>query len=106
MNDRQAVSGEEAPKHVINLREQIADLAMQQMIEVCAEYYHGYDMTEDAMTIAQLVICGEDDEDTAERILGCMGYIVSTMTYWKDLKPETVVRMKQICSLVLPGYYD
>ena len=77
------------------------------MIEVCADFYHGHDLAEDAINIAKLVICtGSADDDTAERILNSMGYIASEMAYWKDLKPETIARAKQIRSLALPGYGD
>ena len=79
---------------------------LQQLIEICADFYGGTDLEEDAIKIAKLIICDGKDEDTAERILGSMGYIASAMVYWKDLKPETIARAKQIRSLALPGYDD
>ena len=107
MTNETTISGQEAPKHVIDLRVQMADRAMQQLIEICAEYFEDCEIFEDAINIAKLVICsGEEDEDTAERILNSMGFLLSLMTDWEGLKPETVVRMKQIRSLAIPGYPD
>jgi hypothetical protein len=102
------VTGPEAPKQyvMINIGDDVESM-LRHSIEVCANYYHGHDLAEDAIDIAKLVICtGEEDEDTAERILGSMGYIASAIVYWKDLKPETIARAKQIRALALPGYGD
>ena len=76
---------------------------MRQMSELCAEYYHGYDLAEDAIEIAKQALCtGKQDEATAAIILNSMGFIASAMVYWKDLKPETIARAKQIRNLVFP----
>jgi hypothetical protein len=76
---------------------------LQQLIEICADYYHGYDLAGDAIHIAKLVICtGKKDEDTAAMILNNMGYMLSLMVCWEGLKPETTVKLSQIHNLVFP----
>jgi hypothetical protein len=104
MTNETTVPGARAPNQY-----EIANVesALQGMIEICAEYYHGCDMAEDAIEIAKLVLCtGEEDEDTAERILNSMGYLTNLMEGWENLKPETCARLHQITTLALPGYHE
>ena len=100
-------TGPEAQMQYFRAHNAGAEFVLEQLIEICAEHYHGYDLAEDAIDIAKLVICtGSKDEHIAQRILGSMGYIASDMACWKSLKPETVTRAKQIRFLALPGYGD
>ena len=73
-------------------------IMMRQLIELCADYYHGYDLAGDAIGIAKLIICdGSEDDATAERILNNMGFIASLMTGWKDLKLKTfLAKLEQV----------
>jgi hypothetical protein len=89
------------------------EFALKQLIEICADYYHGYDLNKDALRIAKLIVCDEtDDEPTAQKILESMGYLVWLMAAdWKGLTPETVAKLEQIRDLVFPdlvnlGYVD
>lgn len=103
MSNETQVTGPKALKPYVIIDN--TPFVLKDLIDICANYYHGVDLNEDAIAIAKLVICDEtEDETTAERILNSMGYIASAMVDWKDLKPETIARAKQICSLALPGY--
>ena len=103
MTTETLVTGPETSMQYIRGHDAGVESVLEQLIEICAEHYHGYDLSEDAINIAKLVICtGEEDEDTAERILNSMGYMLSLMTAWEGLKPETIVKLSQIHNLVFP----
>jgi hypothetical protein len=74
---------------------------LKQLIEICADFYLGYDYNKDAIGIAKLVVCDEtEDEPTALQILKHMGYLVWLMLDWEGLTPETVAKLKQVRDLV------
>jgi hypothetical protein len=100
MSNETQVTGPEAPnQYVIDQVESV----LRRSIEICADFYHGCDLAEDAINIAKLVICtGEEDEDTAQRILMSMGYLIWLVADWKGLTPETVAKAEKIRNLVFP----
>jgi hypothetical protein len=73
------------------------------MLDQLREFYHGTDYAEDALAIAEIVVCsGSEDEDTAERLLNSFGYLAGMMLDW-EINPVTLERARQIRSLALPG---
>jgi hypothetical protein len=76
MQEVTQVKGPEAPKPYGYDSHGDVQFVLQQLIEICANYYHGCDFAEDAIDIAKLIICGDKaDEDTATSILQNMGYL-------------------------------
>ncbi len=94
-------TGPEAPKPCGYARADV-EFVLEKMIEICADFFHGYDLVEDAVNIAKLVICDAEDENTAQQILMSMGYLTWLMADWRGLTPETTAKLEQIRDLNFP----
>lgn len=80
------------------------DTVYETLLEL-RKFYHGVDMCEDAVAIADIV-CSSDmeGEDEAQAILMHLGYLTGLMADWK-LAPETCAKLKQIRSIAHPELY-